>query len=290
MNHERIAMQMPRLIAVLAVLLLLLAGWNVWRLGMLIRATRAAAAQAMAEFGTMPALSPQQAWQRLLTAPLFGTPVLGSAPPTTLPLKLEGVWADASGRGYAMIAADHAPSHVYAVGAALPYGATLRRVLGSGVLIDTPAGLRSLALPEPAAASSGSSAATLGMVPAAAATPTAAPDSRLWLAEALAPRPKPMVWPPGDGPLQMGTSVVGAPVLRDGRVAAYQLQPGRDAAAFARLGLKPGDLLTGIDGQPVGGPRQAADRLRQVIATGGQVEIERDGHAMSLSPHDAPPP
>ena len=291
MRIERWMPRGPHLLKLAIALLLMRAAWNFAQIGVQIRAAQREAARATLATHASPAASAASVWQHLLDSHLFGTPASGGdAPPTTLPLKLEGVWADASGRGYAMIAADHAPSHVYAVGAALPYGGTLRRVLGSGVLIDTPAGLRSLALPEPAAASSGSSAATLGMVPAAAATPTAAPDSRRWLAEALAPRPKPMVWPPGDGPLQMGTSVVGAPVLRDGRVAAYQLQPGRDAAAFARLGLKPGDLLTGIDGQPVGGPRQAADRLRQVIATGGQVEIERDGHAMSLSPHDAPPP
>lgn len=290
MRIERWMPRGPYLIGLAIALLLMRAAWNFAQIGMQIRDARREAARASLAAHASPAASVASVWQRLLDSHLFGTPASrGDAPPTTLPLKLEGVWADASGRGYAMIAADHAPSHVYPVGAALPYGATLRRVLGDGVLIDTPAGLRSLALPEPAAASSGAPAATLGIV-AAPTTPTANPDSRRWLAEALAPRPKPMVWPPGEGPLQMGASVVGAPVLRGGRVAAYRLQPGRDAAAFARLGLKPGDVLTRIDGQPVGDPGQAANRLRQVIATGGRIEIERDGHAMSLSPHQAPPP
>ncbi|MHB1589818.1 MAG: type II secretion system protein N [Metallibacterium scheffleri] len=279
MNHERIAMQMPRLIAVLAVLLLLLAGWNVWRLGMLIRATRAAAAQAMAEFGTMPALSPQQAWQRLLTAPLFGTPVLGSAPPTTLPLKLQGVWADASGRGYAIIAADTSPAKVYAQGAALPYGASLQRVLAAGVLLNTAAGTQSLALVKPDAGSASAAAtpAPEELAPAAEpATLVNAPQP---------PGPRAPLPEASGASLQIGDIARGTPIERDGHQAGYVLSPGADVQAFARLGLRPGDVLLSIDGQPLGDAALSGQQWREALLRGNaQIVVERNGQTINLSP------
>lgn len=278
MNHERIAMQMPRLIAVLAVLLLLLAGWNVWRLGMLIRATRAAAAQAMSEFSAMPALSPQQAWQRLLSAPLFGKPVLGSAPPTTLPLKLEGVWADASGRGYAIIAADNSPAKVYAQGAALPYGASLHRVLAAGVLLNTAAGLQSLALIKHAGSTTQSNSELApAEEPATLANAPRPPGLRAPLAET------------GGAALQVGDIARGTPIERDGHQAGYVLSPGPDAQAFARLGLRPGDVLVSINGQPLGDAALSGMQLREALLRGNaQIVVERNGQTINLSPQPRP--
>jgi general secretion pathway protein C len=278
MNNEQLAAQMPRLIAALAVLLLLLAGWNVWRLGMLIRATRAAAAQAMGEFNAMPALSPQQAWQRLLSAPLFGTPVRGRAPLTTLPLKLEGVWADASGRGYAIIAADNSPAKVYAQGAALPYGASLRRVLAAGVLLNTEAGLQSLALTKHASSAAQGDAE---LAPTEDYAPLAS-----------APRPPGLRAPlpeASGAPLQVGDIASGRPIDRDGRLAGYVLSPGANAAAFARLGLRPGDVLVSINGQPLGDAALSSMQLREALLQGtAQIVVERNGQTINLSPQPKP--
>ena len=289
MNLQRWMPHVPRLLWLLTALLLVLAGWNAWRLVALLRDTRAAAAQARAQFADAPApLSAAQAWQRLLAADLFGAPARGDAPATTLPLKLEGVWADANGRGYAMIAADNTPARVYATGATLPYGATLRSVLADRVLLDTAAGVQSLALPKPdAGVAQPAPAGELALdqaLPSQLAGPP--PPGQGPLPNALAPSPKPMVWPSGQGPLQVGDAVVGMPVLRDGRIAGYMLRPGHDAAAFVRLGLRPGDILVGIDGQPVGNPAQGGQALRQALR-GDQVriQVERDGHTVSLEAH-----
>ena len=274
----------PRLLWLLAALLLALAGWNLWRITAVLRAAHSAAAQARQQPGATPvAMSAAQAWQRLLAAPLFGAPARGEAPPTTLPLKLEGVWATPGGGGYAMIAAEQAPARVHAAGSALPYGATLRSVQADRVLLDTAAGLQSLALPRP----------TGGGMPAAAED---GPDLQHPLppqpggavpATAIEPPPlygpKPMVWPSGDGTLAVGEAVLGVPVLRNGAIAGYMLRPGRDTAAFARLGLRPGDVLVGIDGRPVGGAAQVSARLRRILAAGGgRIEVERGGRALTL--------
>ena len=281
MNNQRFAAHLPRpahIIGVLVLLLLLLAGWNLWRLGMLIRATRAAAAQAAAEFSATPTLSPQQAWQRLLAAHLFGAPVLGSAPPTTLPLKLEGVWADASGRGYAIIAADSSPAKVYAQGAALPYGASLQRVLSDGVLLDTSAGTQSLALIKHAG---GADNADAELAPA--------PEP---VALANAPRPPGMHAPMPESsgaPLQVGDIANGMPIERQGRLAGYVLSPGANAQAFARLGLRPGDVLVSINGQPLGDAALSSVQLREALQQGNaQIVVERNGRTINLSPQIKP--
>ena len=288
MNLQR-WMPVPRLLWLLTAALLLLAGWNAWRLTTLLRDTRAAAVQVRAQLADAPApLSAAQAWRRLLAADLFGAPARGDAPATTLPLKLEGVWADADGRGYAMIAADNAPARVYATGATLPYGTTLRSVLADRVLLDTAAGMQSLALPKPdVGAAQPASAGEL--VPDQALPPQLAGPGAS--GQALRPNvstrsPKPMVWPSGQGPLQAGAAVTGMPVLRDGRIAGYMLRPGRDAAAFIRLGLRPGDILVGIDGRPVDNPAQGGQALRQALrGSPVRIQIERDGHTVSLEAH-----
>ena len=286
MNNQRFAAHLPRpahIIGVLVLLLLLLAGWNLWRLGMLIRATRAAAARAVAEFSATPTLSPQQAWQRLLAAHLFGAPVLGSAPPTTLPLKLEGVWADASGRGYAIIAADSSPAKVYAQGAALPYGASLQRVLSDGVLLDTSAGTQSLALIKHA---DGADNADAGLAPAPEpATLANAPRPP----GMHAPMPESAGAPLPRGPLQVGDIANGMPIERQGHLAGYVLSPGANAQAFARLGLRPGDVLVSINGQPLGDAALSSVQLREALQQGNaQIVVERNGQTINLSPQIKP--
>lgn len=75
------------------------------------------------------------------------------------------------------------------------------------------------------------------------------------------------------------------PVFADGRLQGYSLQAGRNSAALETLGLKPGDVLTQINGSPVS---SAADSLGALatLAQGAalSVVIEREGvsHALSL--------
>jgi len=284
MNWQRVTPALPRLAWLLAALLLLLAGWQLWRLAQFVRQTRAEALAAQRELATAPRLDAAQAWQRLLAANLFGVAAQGAAPRSTLPLKLEGVWADRDGHGYAMIAAENAPARVYARGEGMPYGATLREIYADHVLIATAAGLQSLDLPRPAAA--GSSAAPPGELAINQAPPAALvppPDAQEQAAEETAAGPKPMIWPPGRGPLQVGQAVVGSPVLREGKLAGFMLRPGRDNAAYARMGLRPGDMLVGVDGQPLGDAAETGAALMHALQSGSaRVEIERDGRMMSV--------
>jgi type II secretion system protein C len=68
-----------------------------------------------------------------------------------------------------------------------------------------------------------------------------------------------------------------------GRFIAYRLQPGAEAAAFARLGLVPGDRLVSVDGMALADVAQAAQAL-QSLAGGSAlaVTVLRGGQAVSL--------
>jgi general secretion pathway protein C len=69
----------------------------------------------------------------------------------------------------------------------------------------------------------------------------------------------------------------------DGQLAGFRVYPGRNRQKFAALGLRPGDLIKDINGQPLNDPTQAM----QVFQSLGEAEqvsvtIERNGQEQSL--------
>jgi general secretion pathway protein C len=69
----------------------------------------------------------------------------------------------------------------------------------------------------------------------------------------------------------------------DGQLAGFRVYPGRNRQKFAALGLRPGDLIKDINGQPLNDPTQAM----QVFQSLGETEevtvtIERNGQEQSL--------
>lgn len=75
-----------------------------------------------------------------------------------------------------------------------------------------------------------------------------------------------------------------SPVFADGRVRGYSLQAGRNSAAFEKLGLQPGDIVTQINGSPVSNAADtvaALETLTQGAAL--SVLIERRGVSQALS-------
>src|SRR5581483_8930441 len=64
----------------------------------------------------------------------------------------------------------------------------------------------------------------------------------------------------------------------------FRVYPGRDAAAFIRLGLRPGDLVTAIDGTPLDDPARA----QQILSTLGSsseahITVLRNGQQQDLT-------
>ena len=69
----------------------------------------------------------------------------------------------------------------------------------------------------------------------------------------------------------------------DGQLAGFRVYPGRNRQKFAALGLRPGDLIKDINGQPLNDPTQAMQVFQSLGETQEvTVTIERNGQEQSL--------
>lgn len=74
------------------------------------------------------------------------------------------------------------------------------------------------------------------------------------------------------------------PVFDHDQLQGFQLYPGRQSAAFFRLGLASGDVLTGINGVSVADAPQVMDALEQVLAGAAlEITVERGGHRQEVT-------
>ncbi|MEO1036499.1 MAG: type II secretion system protein GspC [Pseudomonadota bacterium] len=74
------------------------------------------------------------------------------------------------------------------------------------------------------------------------------------------------------------------PYFSGGQQKGYRVYPGKDRKQFAALGLRPGDLVTEINGTPMTDPRQGMQVFRSLgEATSVNVTIERNGQPQSLT-------
>lgn len=87
----------------------------------------------------------------------------------------------------------------------------------------------------------------------------------------------------GGGAPSLSDLVRPQPVFENGRLNGYRLYPGRNRQAFSRLGLRPGDKVTQVNGTPLNDASQAMRMLRQFEGqTPIAVTLERDGGMTTL--------
>jgi general secretion pathway protein C len=216
--------------------------------------------------------------QKIVAVHLFGefkqdeVPVTPSEDfPEAQNYKLLGVYfsADDPKASIAIIVDERNEAHVYAVGDALARGARLSAVEQTRVVIQRGSSFEKIELPQEA--DMGASLAPMRTARAATPPPT---------------RPDPV---PGTGtnPLydalsqapQVLTELIRPqPVFADGKQLGYRVYPGRNRQQFTKLGLKPGDLVTQINGAPLDDPARGLEIFR-VLEEGSQVSVtvERDG-------------
>lgn len=74
------------------------------------------------------------------------------------------------------------------------------------------------------------------------------------------------------------------PYFQGGQQRGYRVYPGKDRQKFAALGLRPGDLVTEINGTAMSDPRQGLAVFRSLgDATSVNVTIERNGQPQQLT-------
>jgi general secretion pathway protein C len=189
-----------------------------------------------------------------------------NAPQTSLPLVLTGIIAaDDPRQGLAIIGENAGAARVKAVGDSLPGGATLHSVYGDRVLVDRSGRIESLALPR--------------QFQNAAPPPTAA---------ALTPTESPVVERMrrliADQPGVIADIMRPQPVFAQGKQRGYRVYPGRNRQAFIRLGLRPGDLVTAINGTPLDDPARGQEIFSTIgSASEAQVTVMRNGQQQDLT-------
>ncbi len=188
------------------------------------------------------------------------------APETHVPLVLTGIIAaDDPSMGLAIVGESAAVTKVYAVGQMLPGSVKLHAVYNDRILLDRNGTLESLALPH-------QSVATAPAPSAAGLTMSESP---------VVERMRRLI---ADEPGVISDIMRPQPVFVQGKQTGYRVYPGRNRQAFFRLGLRPGDLVTAINGTPLDDPARGQEIFQTLGSSSeARVTVTRGGRQQDLS-------
>jgi len=222
-----------------------------------------------------PAAQPatDAAFRTIIAAHLFGTadadatPAVveetDDAPDTRLNLTLRAtVSATDQSVAHAIIADNAGKEHVYFVRDSIPGGATLHRVHADRVILNRGGVLEALRLPREFDGSTGSGIRR-------SAAPARAPDMQQLITE---------------NATSFTEIIRPQPFMPNGQLKGYRVFPGRNRQQFIALGLRPGDLVTEINGIALNNPAEGMEIFR-TLSDSSQVAItiERNGQQQSLT-------
>jgi len=188
-----------------------------------------------------------------------------NAPQTTIPLVLTGTIAGNDPQnGLAILGQTAQTAKVYAVGDSVPGGAKLHSVYSDRVVIDRNGQLESLALPRQMNNGNAPppSAAVLPENPSIERMRRMISDQPGLLADVMRPQP----------------------VMDHGRLNGFRVYPGRNRMAFTRLGLRPGDQVTAINGTPLD-DRDRSEQILHTLSSSSEahVTVIRNGQQQDLT-------
>ena len=214
--------------------------------------------------------------QSVVSAHLFGIAVAdpssqdpANAPPTTANLVLAGTIATSDPKRGVAIISDGGPTKVYSVGENVG-GASLHSVYLDHVILDRGGALETLLLPRlqgpgmhgpPVVRRSGGDSRTVAAVE----------DIRRRVQQ-------------DPGLLDQVMRTVPSYDNAAGRLRGFRAYPGRNRQIFNKLGLKPGDLVTAINGTALDDP-QRSQEVFNTIQTSDHVTVtvERGGQKQEIS-------
>ncbi|MEL7023714.1 MAG: type II secretion system protein GspC [Pseudomonadota bacterium] len=188
------------------------------------------------------------------------------APETNLPLELKGTLASDDPDNALAIIADGRDEKVYRVDDTVRRGVTLHGVEPTRVLLSRAGVIEALNLPVPE-----ETASTRPVV--RRPTQSVNQRQRASVSQAItsnAPALQEIISP--------------RPYYVGGQQRGFRLYPSRDRQKFAALGLRPGDIVTEINGMPLTNAQQAAQVFSQLAdAQSVTVMLERNGKPQSLT-------
>lgn len=197
-----------------------------------------------------------------------------NAPETPLNLTLIGLLADDRESYSRALIASQNEEKAYAIGDDVTRGVTLQAIFPDRVILSRGGRLETLRLErdKPGAAAP----ASYTPPPAAAAVP----DDGSGTAQQLATVRDEVL----RDPAKASDYIRVQPANVGGQLKGYRVYPGRDRSAFGAAGLRPGDLVTAVNGVQLDDPAKALQLLAD-LGQAGQVNlvIERGGQSQSIS-------
>jgi general secretion pathway protein C len=192
-----------------------------------------------------------------------------NAPLSSANLVLAGTIATDDPKHGIAIISDGGPSKVYSVGENVN-GASLYSVYLDHVILDRGGNLETLLLPRQLAGAGGPGAAARRGT--ADRRTAAAVDNIRRLVQQ------------DPGILDQVMRTVPSYDNAAGRLRGFRAYPGRNRAIFNKLGLKPGDLVTAINGQPLDDPQHSQEVFNTIqSSTTATVTIERGGAKQDIT-------
>lgn len=214
--------------------------------------------------------------QPIIRAQLFGVAgaapeaAITNAPDTTLNLKLLGILhGDTPEQSRALINTGGSNEAPFAVGADITRGVTLEQIFADRVILMRQGRAETLRLEKDAPATYIAAAEPRsGVDPDAVSLPQLAQVRDQILQD----------------PSQAANYLRVQPAASGGSMQGYRIYPGRDRALFNAAGLRPGDLVTEINGTPLNDASKALEMLTNLsTASNVSLTIERGGNVQSVS-------
>jgi general secretion pathway protein C len=217
--------------------------------------------------------------ERVADHHLFGTAQAGNAgpaPDTTLAFTLHGIAAGKRAADSRALIEANGDEEPYGVGAQLPSGVKIRAIYADRVLLDRGGHLETLRLPQQDVGGGNTGSPGVTMQPRAMAPPT---QSLGQLRQEIM-----------NNPQRLMQVVRTMPVMDHGKLSGYRIYPAGNPSVFNQLGLKPGDVVTAVNGIPLTDPAQSM-RVLSTIKTSDQISVSllRNGQ-MQTQVLQMPPP
>jgi len=212
--------------------------------------------------------------QSVVSAHLFGVATVdpatqdpANAPLSSANLVLAGTIASQNPKHGVAIISDGGPSKVYAVGDNVN-GATLHSVYLDHVILDRGGALETLLLPRLIAGGGGAP----HRAPGADSRTSAAVDNIRRLVQQ------------DPGILDQVMRTVASYDSAAGKLRGFRAYPGKNRAIFGKLGLKPGDLVTAVNGTALDDPQRSQEVFNTIQSSDHvTVTIERGGQKQDIS-------
>lgn len=268
----------PNLVSVLLILLLawLLADFT-WSL------IPRKSSQSVTTATPATAVRPQLEAAQVADRHLFGTASVqgnaSNAPDTTLNLTLHGIVAGKRASDSRALIVANGDEEPYAIGAQLPGGAVIRSIYPDRVLLERNGQLEALRLPRDDSNGVGGDAGPQPSMAVQRRAMMPGPQSLGQLRQEIA-----------NNPQRLMDVVRAMPVMDHGKLTGYRIYPAGNPSMFNQLGLRPGDVVTAVNGIPLTDPAQSM-RVLSSLKTTEQVSVNltRNGQQQTQVLQMGPP-